>query len=496
MYGRVYDIAIIGGGLTGTAVARDAAGRGLSVFLCEEGDLGGVSDAAVASVYGAIEHLPALRLGAMREAVAEREILMRAAPHLARPLTLVIPHHARQWSLRALRLGLFALDHAAPSSLPPAEIADFETLPEGPLQAHFGLGMAYSDCVTDNGRLAVHNAIDARARGAEIYSRLRCTIAERDGGEWNLSLESAGGDRFIVSASILVNAGGGRAADVLNHVAHGSRQVRVRLTRQAWIAFRQPGFGEIGYALPSADGQLVYALPFERDAVLIGPVAIPCQGDPAAARVEQADVAYLADLAEQYFRTPFLLGDVLRTFVKVTALPVDALPGVGSAIVVDDPPLVAPLISVFGGSVAVHRRLAEDVVDRMGRYRAMGPGWTRDAHLPGGSFPRGGERDIERALGAAYPFISESHAARLVRAYGTRASGVLTGARNAAHLGQRFGGDLTEAEVKYLCHEEWAQTAEDVLWRRSRLGLSLTTGEAAGLAGWLGRAAVEQRLAV
>jgi glycerol-3-phosphate dehydrogenase len=162
------------------------------------------------------------------------------------------------------------------------------------------------------------------------------------------------------------------------------------------------------------------------------------------------------------------------------------LPAAESAIVVDDPPLLAPLISVFGGTVAVHRRLAEDVVDRIGRYRAVEAGWTGAAVLPGGGYPRGGERDIERALSAAYPFISEQHAARLVRAYGTKASAVLTGARCASNLGRRFGADLTEAEVKYLCHEEWAQTAEDVLWRRSRLGLSLTRSEAADLDGWLG----------
>jgi glycerol-3-phosphate dehydrogenase len=487
LYGRVYDVAIIGGGLTGTAIARDAAGRGLSVFLCEEGDLGGAADAGVASVYGGIEQLAALRFGAMREAVAERERLLRSAPHLAHPLTLVIPHHERQWPLPALRAGLFALDHAAQSSLPRSSAITFEEWPEGPLHPHFARGAVYSDCAVDNGRLAIHNAIDARSRGAEIYPRLRCTIAERDGGAWHLSLESATrSDRYIVSANLLVNAAGGRAADVLNHVAHGSTQVRVRLIKRSWLVVRQPAFGSTAYALPNADGQIVYALPLEGGTVLLGPIAGEYQGDPVAARVEAADAARLVDIADQYFRVPFSSAAIVRAFAKVTALPADALPAAESAVVVDDPPLLAPLISVFGGTVAVHRRLAEDVVDRIGRYRTVEAGWTGAAVLPGGGYPRGGERDIERALSAAYPFISEQHAARLVRAYGTKASAVLTGARCASNLGRRFGADLTEAEVKYLCHEEWAQTAEDVLWRRSRLGLSLTTSEAADLDGWLG----------
>lgn len=490
MYGRVYDVAIIGGGLTGTAIARDAAGRGLSVFLCEEGDLGGTSDSGVASVYGGIEQLPAFRFRAVHEAVAEREILMRSAPHLARPLTLIIPHHERQWPLRAIRLGLFALDHAAQSSLPRSRVLSLDEGFDGPLHRHFVEGVAYSDCAVDNSRLAVHNAMDARSRGAEIYPRLRCTIAERDGAEWHLSLESAThNDRYIVAANLLINAAGGRAAAVLNHIIHGSSDVRVRLTRNAWIVVRYPAFGATAYALPSADGQIVYALPLEGETVLLGPLATPYHGDPGAEGASGADASRLVDLAEQYFRKSFSPADVVRSFAKITAMPVDSRPGIEDAIVVDDPPLVAPLISVFGGRVAVHRRLAEDVVDRIGRYRSLAPGWTGNAALPGGGYPRGGERDIERALSAAYPFISETHAARLVRAYGTKAPAVLTGARRASNLGHRFGADLTEAEVKYLCEEEWAQTAEDVLWRRSRLGLSLTASEVAGLDGWLGAAA-------
>jgi glycerol-3-phosphate dehydrogenase len=488
LYGKVYDVAIIGGGLTATAVARDAAGRGLSVFLCDEGDLGGASETAPTSVCGGIEHLAALRPGAMREAVAEREILMRAAPHLARPLTLLIPHHERLWPLGALRLGLFALDHAARSTLPRAGIVHLDDWADGPLQPHFATAVAYADCAADNGRLVVHNAIDARARGTTIHTRMRCTIAEREGTGWRLSLEATStGERFVALAKLLVNAAGGRAAGVLDHVVHGSGQVRVGYTKQAWLAVRQPGFGHIAYALPGLDGQFVYALPYEGDTVLLGPVTTPYFGNPAAPRVDRADVAYLADIVDQYFRPSSAAIEIVRSFASVDAMPKGPTGSLAAGeLVVDAPPRVAPLISVFGGTVAVHRRLAEDVVDRMGRFRPVPPAWTAHATLPGGGYPANGERDIERALRAAYPFVSAGHAARLVRAYGTRASAVLTGARSAANLGRRFGADLTEAEVNYLCQEEWAQTADDILWRRSTLGLALSGREAAGLDRWFG----------
>ena len=491
MLGKVYDVAVIGGGLSGAAIARDAAGRGLSVFLCEEGDLaGGASSATGKLVHGGLEHLQGLRFGAMHEAVAEREILLRAAPHLVRPLTLLIPHHERQWSPAALRLGLFAYDHVARSTLPSARMVDLEA--EGwrtSLHPHFTVAFAYSDCLVDDSRLVIHNALDARARGAAIHARLRCTIAERDGGRWRLCMESVvSGVRSVVQARILVNAAGASAGEVLNHVVHASDQVRARLAKNAWLVVRREARDDVGYALPNEDGRIVYALPYEEGTMLLGPAVSPYMGDPAAPRVERSEAAYLADVAGQYFHAPVRAADIVQTFAAVRALPTELGAGKrGRAIMVDAPPRVAPLLSVFGGSLTVHRRLAEEVVDRMGRFRVVPPAWTEHAVLPGGGFPRDGVPTIARALSAAYPFISDEHAARLVRAYGTRASAVLTGARNAANLGRRFAGNLTEAEVDYLCHEEWAETADDILWRRSKLGLSTTAEEAAALDQWLAR---------
>jgi glycerol-3-phosphate dehydrogenase len=485
MQGKVYDVAVIGGGLVGASVARDAAGRGLGVYLCEEADLGsGASSATGKLVHGALDAMARFDLAGMREAVQERELLMRVAPHLVRPLTFHIPHHERQWSRSALRMGLFAFDHAARHSLPRASVVDLETSGAyGLLQPHFATAFAYSDCVADDSRLVILNALDARAHGATIETRQRCTVAERDGGRWRLSLESTRtGQRSVVLAKILVNAAGASAPAVLHHVVHANQKVGADMTKSAYIVVRRAMPDGIGYALPNADGRIIYAVPYEAGTMLLGPATIAFAGDPATAAADGEDAAYLLDVANQYFHTPLYASDILWSFVSVTALPEDGVMR-GRAVAIDAPPNVAPLITAFGGSLTTHRRLAEQVVDRMGKFRVVKPAWTGgpDAVLPGGGFPRGREADIVRALRAGYPFVSEELAARLVRAYGTRASSILTGARNAADLGALFGADLTPAEVDYMHHEEWAMTAEDVLWRRSKLGLRLSEGEAAGL---------------
>jgi glycerol-3-phosphate dehydrogenase len=485
MQGKVYDLAVIGGGLVGASVARDAAGRGLSVYLCEAGDLGGGASSATGKVvHGSLEAMARLDFAAMREGVQEREILMHAAPHLVRPITFHIPHHERQWSKAALRFGLFAYDHAARHSLPRSRVVDLEASGAyGLLQPHFTTAFAYADCVADDSRLVILNALDARAHGAVIETRQRCTVAERDGGRWRLSLESTrGGDRSVILAKLLVNAAGASAPAVLNHVVHANQKISVEMTKAAFLVVRREIPDGIAYALPNADGRIIYALPYEAGTMLLGPATITFAGDPATATADSEDAAYLLDVANQYFHTPLFASDILWSFASVRTLPEDGALR-GRAVVIDAPPNVAPLITAFGGSLTTHRRLAEQVVDRMGKFRTIAPAWTGNAEavLPGGGFPRGQEGDIVRALRAGYPFVSERLAARLVRAYGTRASSVLTGARNAADLGILFGADLTPAEVDYLRHDEWAVTAEDVLWRRSMLGLVLSEDEAAGL---------------
>jgi glycerol-3-phosphate dehydrogenase len=495
LFGRVYDLAIIGGGITGAAIARDTAGRGLSVFLCEQGDLAsGASSATGKIVHGNLRLLEGLQVGAMREAVAEREILMQSAPHLVRPLRFLIPHHEGQWSPRMLRAGLFAYDHVARNSLPRSRRVPLESDgARGELKSHFVLAFSYSDCVVDDSRLVVLNALDARGRGASVHTHVQCTVAERDGGRWRLLLESTlTGERSTVLAKMLVNAAGASAGHVLNHVVQAGRRVDVRLTRSAHLLVERLGAAPPGYALTNADGRIVYAVPYGRNAMLLGAAEHPYGGDPAGAAVDEDDVAYLLDVTEQYFHVPMREDDIIGSFAAVRALPADAsLVHRGRAILVDAPPRQAPLVSVFGGALGTHRKLAEEAVDRLGRFRTIPRGWTAAAVLPGGGFPADGAGDLARALRAAYPFITERHAERLVRAYGTRASAMLLGARTAADLGERFGGDLTAAEVKFLRHEEWAMTADDILWRRSKLGLTFTDEETAALESWMAEQPVE-----
>lgn len=290
----------------------------------------------------------------------------------------------------------------------------------------------------------------------------------------------------VVYAHALINAAGARAGEVANHVVHAGEQIRVRLTRRSHIVVRGALAGDVAYALPNADGRVVYVTPIGDGCTLIGAAAGPHSGDPGRTSVEREEVAYLLDVATQYFREPPLAAEVVWAFAAVSALPAErGLVRSGRAVVIDALPRVAPLISVYGGSLAAHRRLAEEVVDRLGRFRKLAPAWTATGILPGGGFPRASENDLVRALSTGYPFVDEAHARRLNRAYGTRAAAVLHGARSAADLGTRFGADLTEAEVRFLGKEEWAMSAEDILWRRSKLGLSVSAAEAEALAQWM-----------
>jgi len=487
VFGQVFDIAIIGGGITGTAIARDAAGRGLTAYLCEQGDLAaGSSSATTKLVHGALDHLAGFKFGALREALIEREILARAAPHLVRPFRLVLPHHGRQWPRWALGLGLFAADHIGRSSLPASRrIALDGEESDNALMAHFDVAFAYSDCLADDARLVILNAIDAHTRGASINPRVRCVVAERDGGRWRLSLESVlTGERYTVISEILVNAAGASAGAVLDHVIHTERRIPVRLTKHSHIVARRRA-GEGGaYALPNADGRIVYALPYERGFTLIGPAVNHYEGDPGAARVEPREVAYLLDVAGQYLELPPDVADIVWQFAAVRAVP-EHDHGGEYAIVADTPAHLAPLMSVFGGTLTTHRRVAERVLDRIGRLRPVGAAWTATAQLPGGNLPSDGVGGLARALRRAYPFIGEALAGRLAAAYGTRAHAILSGTRAIADLGVGFGGDLTAAEVRFLKNEEWATTATDVLWRRSKLGLTLPAGEVAALERWM-----------
>ncbi len=494
VYQQVYDLAIIGGGLTGTAIARDASGRGLSVFLCEQGDLAGrASSATNRLVHGGLHHLSRLDWAPLRMALVEREILLRTAPHLVRPLRFVLPHHDQLWPPWALGLGLFAYDRLARRTLPPCRRLDFEGKDmDEALHAHFRTGFAYSDCIADDARLVIANALDAQLRGTSINPRMRCVVAERDRNRWRLSLESeTTGEPSVAFATILVNAAGGEAASVIDHVVHANRRAGVRMTRHSQIVVEHDQDDHVAYAFPDAEGRVVHCLPHEPGFVLIGTSSRRYEGDPALAAVDMRDMGYLANVANQYLDRPVLPQDIVQRLTSVTAMPDNPETVTGDhAVIVETEAGSPPLVSVFGGTLTTHRRMAEEVVDRLARFRKVGQPWTSRSELPGGSFPADiGAADLCRTLSAAYPFIVEAHAHRLVNTYGTRAPSILTGARSPEDLGPWFGADLTAAEVNFLRSEEWAMNAEDVLWRRTRLGLRFTAAEAEALDWWMAETA-------
>lgn len=475
-----YDIAVIGGGLTGTAVARDAAGRGLSVLLCDQGDLGcGASSATSKLVHGGPRFLAGRNVAAIREAVTEREILMRTAPHLLKPTRFLLPYHSRMRPAGAIRRALAVFDRAGKTRLPAMRGVDLEAeTAHGMLQGHFGGAFAFVDCIADDSRLVVLNAIDARTHGATIATGLRCTLAEREAGRWRLMLEAAeDGEPLVVHARALVNATGAAAVDAHNHMIDSAKPVAARLVKSTSIVVAGMQTGRDGYALTDPDGHLVFAFPWQEGALFIGPAERPARSADDVA-VERSAVAYLLDVARQYIEEPLSAGDVVWVQVGVRAVPAEG----DRAIVLDAPPRAPPLATVIGGSTTTARKVAEEVVDAIGRHIDVGPAWTAGAHLPGGGFPPEGGADLIRALRAGYPFLGERRARRLVRAYGTRASMILTGARSEADLGLRFGPELTESEVNYLVAEEWARTPEDILWRRTKLGLSMSSAGAAALA--------------
>jgi len=495
MSGSEYDLAIIGGGINGCGIARDAAGRGLSVFLCDQGDLGGAtSSASTKLIHGGLRYLEFYEFRLVREALVEREVLLSSAPHIVRPLRFVLPHHKGLRPSWLLRLGLFLYDHLGGRRiLPPTRSLDLRHDAAGePLKAEYRRGFEYSDCLVDDSRLVILNAIDARARGADIRPRLRCVSARRDAGSWTLTLQDTiSGERSVVRAGCLINAAGPWVADVLSDVVNLNRPESVRLVKGSHIVTRKLFEGDNAYIFQNADGRIVFAIPFEDDYTLIGTTDLDYDGDPAGIEIRDDEIAYLLEVAGSYLRNPIDRDDIVWTYSGVRPLYDDGASSAQAAtrdytLELDAPEGGAPLLSVFGGKITTYRRLAEQALADLGGHLSMGPAWTHASSLPGGDFPFDGFESLERSLRQSYPFLSAPHLRRLARAYGTRARQLLGGATSLADLGQNFGADLTEAEVRFLLNQEWAQSPDDILWRRTKLGLRLSRADRGALASFLG----------
>jgi glycerol-3-phosphate dehydrogenase len=483
-----FDLAVIGGGINGTGIARDAAGRGLRVLLVEQNDLAsGTSSASTKLVHGGLRYLEEGWLRLVREALLEREVMLRMAPHLIRPMRFVLPADQGLRPVWMLRLGLFVYDHLGGRQiLPPARVVNLAHDPLGaPLRQRRERGFEYSDCFADDSRLVVLTALDAAERGTLIRTRTRCIGAER-GEEWRLVLEVRG-RRDLVTARVLVNATGPWLKLFAHGVLRESAPVPARLDKGSHIVVRRLFDHDRGYIVQTRDRRVVFALPFERDFTLIGTTDKAFVGDPSGIAPAADEIAYLCGVANEHFRASLDPADVVWSFAGVRSLYDDGSSKAQDVsrdyvLALDQQHGQAPLLTVYGGKITTFRRLAEQAVDRLAHLVEAGPAWTKESHLPGGDFPHDGIAALAAMTRRSRPFLSEAHVMRLVRAYGTRVDRVLGPARSFEELGPCIGADLTAAEVRYLVEREWAQTADDVLWRRTKLGLHFSSEERARLA--------------
>jgi glycerol-3-phosphate dehydrogenase len=493
----VFDLAVIGGGINGCGIARDAAGRksggrAAKVLLLEAGDLArGTSSASTKLIHGGLRYLEHYEFALVRESLTERETLWAIAPHLIWPLRFVLPYAQGLRPRWLLRLGLFLYDHiGGRKKLPATQTVQLANHPAGaPLKPSFNTGFVYSDCWVDDARLVALNARDAADRGAEVRTRCPVTALARDGDHWLISTPHG-----TFRAKAVVNAVGPAVLDLLGRAGEKTAY-GMRLVRGSHIVVRKLYDHPFAYFFQLADGRIFFAIPYEQDFTLIGTTDRDHHaGDTIEASEEE--IAYLCEGASGYFKQPITPADVVWTYSGVRPLlDANALGGSGKpeaatrGYKLDLSPEAegAPLLSVFGGKITTYRHLAQEAVDLMAsRLPALsGPVWTASKALPGGDFATDGAAGLTEALIKRYPFLEPAWAVRLVRAYGTDAAAILGDAKTLAECGEHFGHGLTEREVRHMVTREWAQTAEDVLWRRSKLGLRLSADEAAGLEQWL-----------
>lgn len=486
---EAYDIAIIGGGVNGAGIARDAAGRGAQVLLLEARDLAsGTSSASTKLVHGGLRYLEYYEFGLVREALGEREVLWRIAPHIVRPMRFVLPHDSRQRPRWMLRAGLWLYDHiGGRRTLPGAKAIRLDRHVAGEaLGADYTHGFEYSDGWVDDARLVVLNAVDARERGADIRTHCRMTSARREGGLWRIE---AGGESFHARA--LVNAAGPGADDV-DRLAGLVPARGLRRVRGSHIVVPKLFDHDYAYLLQQPDTRIVFAIPYEDDFTLIGTTDADHSGSLEDVHIGEDETDYLLAAANRSFRRALGRGDIAWTYAGVRAL-VDDGSGRpeaatrGYELPLSQPEDGAPVLSVYGGKITSYRHLAEAAVDALAaRLPALeGARWTAKTALPGGEFDPSEQAEFIAGLNARYPFLSAADAVRIARAYGTRAEWWLEDAQDWNDLGRNFGAGLTEAEIAYLQEAEWARSAEDVLWRRSKLGLHLSEAEREAVSSFL-----------
>lgn len=497
------DVLVVGGGINGAGIVRDAVGRGLSAALCEQGDLANyTSSASTKLVHGGLRYLEYYEFRLVRKALREREVLLAIAPHIIWPLRFVMPHVRALRPAWMIRLGLFLYDHiGGRRRLPRSSGVRLREHPAGiPLDPSLTRGFIYSDCWVQDSRLVVLNCRDAADRGALILPRMRCERAERGADAWLATLRSpiTGASRRI-RARAIINAAGPWVGRFLSEGARVAREEKdVHLVKGSHIVV--PGLFEHdhAYIFQHTDGRIVFAIPYEQDFTLIGTTDVVYEGDPAEARASAEEIAYLCEAVNRYFRKPVMPEDVVWTYSGVRALydedESDNASAVSRDYSLELDTAGAPLLSVFGGKITTYRTLAREALARLGDAMPIPErDWTGTATLPGGDMPDADFDAFLRNVHERWPWLPAALAHRLARNYGTDIDAILGSARSLDDLGEHFGADLYEAELRHLVRREWVLTAEDALWRRTKLGLRLDNKQYRRVGDWLAAFAEVER---
>lgn len=492
-----YEVLVVGGGINGTGIARDLAGRGARVMLVEQDDLAQhTSSASTKLIHGGLRYLEYREFGLVRKALQEREVLLSVAPHLIAPLRFVMPHVPELRPAWMIRAGLFLYDHLSRRAvLEGSRSVNLRTHFAGaPLVDSITRGFIYSDAAVDDARLVVLNALGAHERGARIATRTRFVAASRGEHEWRVTLCDAAGHRHEVSARALVNAAG----PWVNALAAGDADASaraLRLVKGSHIVTRKLFDHDHAYILQNDDRRIIFAIPWQRDYTLIGTTDVDYEGPLSDVRITREEIDYLCAAVNRYFRKPVAPGDVVWSYAGVRPLLADGADDAASA--TRDYQLQldttrAPLLTVFGGKITTYRRLAEEAVEQLaGPLAITAPAWTHAAPLPGGEMPDADFARFLKAFEARHSFLPHDLAERYARAYGVRADVMLDGIGSMDALGVPLAPGLYEAEASYLIEHEWARTADDILWRRTKLGLHASADDIARLDAWIAaRAAI------
>jgi glycerol-3-phosphate dehydrogenase len=486
----VHDLLVVGGGINGCGIAADAAGRGLSVLLCEKDDLAAhTSSASSKLIHGGLRYLEHYEFRLVREALAEREVLLAKAPHIVRPLQFILPHRPHLRPAWMIRAGLFLYDHLGQrEKLPGSRTLQFDS--SSPLREEIRQGFEYADCWVDDARLVVLNAMAARESGAEVLTRSRCLSAHRSDGLWQAQLQLADGSLRNLQARALVNAAGPWVASFINAGLQQKPPHGIRLIQGSHLVVSRLHEGEQAYILQNEDQRIVFVTPWLERFSLIGTTDREFHGDPDQVHISEEETAYLLKVVNAHFKRQLTAADILHSYSGVRPLCDDES---------DDPSAItrdytlalstgedqAPLLSVFGGKLTTYRKLAEAAIAALTPWFAhMGPAWTESSLLPGAEDLISVEH-LSLHLQRQHRWLPASLARRWANSYGSRCTQLLRDVHIRADLGEHFGSGLYQREVEYLCREEWAHSAEDILWRRSKLGMFLDAGEQQRLQAWL-----------